>query len=240
VTAIMNESGTKSAERLAALVENLASAFAARGCEVIADLAEATLVVPAPELLAVAAELREGEAFLFEQLIDVCGIDYAAYGRSEWATEAASSSGFGRGVQSGGGSANGEGQRFAAVYHLLSVANNQRVRVRVYVDSEHPIVDSVAGIWNSADWYEREAFDLYGILFNGHPDLRRILTDYGFVGHPFRKDFPLIGNVEVRYDETKGRVVYEPVAIEPRTLVPRVIRDDNRYQAALKDGPGHG
>jgi NADH-quinone oxidoreductase subunit C len=231
----MNESGTKSAERLAALVENLASAFAARGCEVIADLAEATLVVPAPELLAVAAELREREVFLFDQLIDVCGIDYADYGQSEWATEAASSSGFGRGVQSGGGPSNGEAQRFAAVYHLLSVAKNQRVRVRVYVDSEHPIVDSVAGIWSSADWYEREAFDLYGILFNGHPDLRRILTDYGFVGHPFRKDFPLEGYVEMRYDPEQQRVVYEPVSIEPRTLVPKVIRSDNRYLSDEQD-----
>jgi NADH-quinone oxidoreductase subunit C len=125
------------------------------------------------------------------------------------------------------------------VYHLLSVTHNRRVRLRAYCEGgEPPMLDSVIDVWTSADWFEREAFDLYGILFRGHPDLRRILTDYGFVGHPFRKDFPLSGNVEVRYDEAKGRVVYEPVSIEPRTLVPRVIREDNRYEAALKDAPG--
>ena len=127
------------------------------------------------------------------------------------------------------------------MYHLLSVTHNRRLRLRAWCEgAEPPLLDSVADIWKSADWFEREAFDLFGILFRGHPDLRRILTDYGFVGHPFRKDFPLIGNVEVRYDEAKGRVVYEPVTIEPRTLVPRVIRDDRRYDAALKDAPRHG
>jgi len=130
----------------------------------------------------------------------------------------------------------GVGQRFAVVYQLLSITHNARLRLRVYCPSdEQPMVDSVCDIWASANWFEREAFDLFGILFKGHPDLRRILTDYGFIGHPFRKDFPLIGNVEVRYDEAKKRVVYEPVTIEPRTLVPRVIRHDNRYEAALKD-----
>ena len=124
--------------------------------------------------------------------------------------------------------------RFAVVYHLLSISNNARLRLKVACeDNERPIVDSVTGIWASADWFEREAFDLFGILFNGHPDLRRILTDYGFIGHPFRKDFPLIGKAEVRYDPKKGRVVYEPVSIEPRTLVPKAIRDDNRYQPDL-------
>jgi NADH-quinone oxidoreductase subunit C len=137
----------------------------------------------------------------------------------------------------------GEGSedRFAVVYHLLSVTHNRRIRLRVWCEpGEPPMLDSVDGIWKAADWYEREAFDLFGIVFRGHPDLRRILTDYGFIGHPFRKDFPLSGNVEVRYDPTRGRVVYEPVSIEPRTLVPRVIREDNRYEAALKDAPKHG
>ena len=128
-----------------------------------------------------------------------------------------------------------DGARFAVAYHLLSVSNNQRVRLRARCeDMEDPIIDSVVDIWPGANWFEREAFDLFGILFTGHPDLRRILTDYGFIGHPFRKDFPLIGNVEVRYDADKQRVVYEPVSIEPRTLVPKVIRDDNRYDPALK------
>ncbi len=135
----------------------------------------------------------------------------------------------------------GEGRRFAVVYHLLSVQHNRRLRLRAWCEpGEPPMVDSVIEIWKAADWFEREAFDLFGILFRGHPDLRRLLTDYGFIGHPFRKDFPLSGNVEVRYDPAKGRVVYEPVSIEPRTLVPRVIRDDNRYEAALKDAPKHG
>ena len=127
-------------------------------------------------------------------------------------------------------------RRFAVVYHLLSLQHNVRMRLRVFTGTENPpVIQSVVDIWNSANWFEREAFDLYGILFDGHPDLRRILTDYGFIGHPFRKDFPLIGNVEVRYDAEKGRVAYQPVSIEPRTLVPRVIRDDNRYSADLKD-----
>ena len=166
-------------------------------------------------------------------LLDVCGVDYAAYGDSEWVTTAAANAGFGRGAVRDTPEADPK-NRFAAVYHLLSVANNQRLRVRCYAaNDELPIVPSVIGIWSSANWYEREAFDLYGILFDGHPDLRRLLTDYGFIGHPFRKDFPLIGNVEVRYDPDKGRVVYEPVSIEPRTLVPRVIRKDNRYEEAL-------
>jgi NADH-quinone oxidoreductase subunit C len=131
-----------------------------------------------------------------------------------------------------------EPRRFAVVYHLLSIARNQRLRLRVYTGTANPpVVPSVVGVWAAADWYEREAFDLFGILFDGHPDLRRLLTDYGFIGHPFRKDFPLSGNVEVQYDPGKGRVVYQPVSIEPRTLVPRVIRDDNRYAPELKDAP---
>jgi NADH-quinone oxidoreductase subunit C len=203
--------------------------------------------------------LRDEPEWRFEQLIDLTGVDYLAYGRNEWNTESATNSGFSRGrigsltpalsreTGEGRGEGSGEGtdQRFAVVYHLLSVAHNRRLRLRCWCEAgEPPMLDSVAAVWKAADWYEREAFDLFGILFRGHPDLRRILTDYGFVGHPFRKDFPLIGNVEVRYDPAKGRVVYEPVEIEPRTLVPRVIRDDNRYEAALKDpsrkDAGHG
>ena len=225
----MNEGVKRSSRRLASLVEQLENAFKTRGCEVVTGLGEATLIVPAAELLEVATQLRDGEPFQFEELIDVCGIDYSAYGESEWSTDSASSTGFGRGVQLGAPAAEDGRDRFAAVYHLLSVAQNHRLRLRVYVDTDRPIVDSVVGIWESANWFEREAFDLFGILFSGHPDLRRILTDYGFVGHPFRKDFPLEGHVEMRYDPEKRRVVYEPVSIESRTLVPKVIRTDNRY-----------
>ncbi len=182
--------------------------------------------------------LRDDAGLRFEVLVDVAGIDYLAYGHSEWKTLSATGSGFSRGVDRGTSAAAEatSGRRFAVVYHMLSVANNARLRLRTFCPSDDdPIVDSLTGVWASANWFEREAFDLFGILFNGHPDLRRILTDYGFVGYPFRKDFPLIGNVEVRYDPAKGRVVYEPVSIEPRTLVPRVIREDNRYAPALHD-----
>ncbi len=186
----------------------------------------------------------------FESLVDVCGIDYLGYGSDEWDTDV-SSEGFSRGVEGRnvgrfkyGESLSREAdafeqqavgvdpqRRFAAVAHLLSVQHNRRVRVKTFAqDDALPIVASLTDIWPVANWFEREAFDLFGIVFEGHPDLRRILTDYGFVGHPFRKDFPLIGNVEVRYDEEKKRVVYEPVtSVEPRVGVPRVIRDDARY-----------
>jgi NADH-quinone oxidoreductase subunit C len=157
------------------------------------------------------------------------------YGRSEWRTTASSGSGFGRAANRGGSGGVHDGPRFAAVYQLLSVTHNQRLTLRAFcTDNEEPSLDTLTGVWAAANWFEREAFDLFGIVFNGHPDLRRILTDYGFIGHPFRKDFPLVGNVEVRYDEAKQRVVYEPVEIVPRTLVPRVIRDDARYEAELK------
>jgi NADH-quinone oxidoreductase subunit C len=176
--------------------------------------------------------LRDVEAFGFKQLIDLCGVDYSAYGATEWATEDASGSGFSRGVENElPKEASWTGPRFAVVVHLLSISNNQRIRVRAFAEGDMPMVPSVADLWAVANWFEREAFDLYGILFDGHSDLRRILTDYGFVGHPFRKDFPLIGNVELRYDATQDRCVYEPVSIEPRVLVPRVIRHDQRYQA---------
>jgi NADH-quinone oxidoreductase subunit C len=187
--------------------------------------------------------LRDEAGWRFEQLVDLTGVDYLDYGRDEWNTDSATSGGFSRGVsrERQARPAEAGDRRFAVVYHLLSVTHNRRLRLRCWCEpGEPPMLDSVVDVWASANWNEREAFDLFGILFRGHPDLRRILTDYGFVGHPFRKDFPLIGNVEVRYDPAKGRVVYEPVAIEPRTLVPRVIRDDNRYEAALRDPPRHG
>jgi NADH-quinone oxidoreductase subunit C len=239
-------------------LENLAGLVLARcgaGLERVASrCGELTFEVPAARLVDVCRLLRDDPELGFEQLVDLTGVDYLDYGRVEWNTETATSSGFSRGraltrpfgsLSRETGEGGGEGSRFAVVYHLLSVAHNRRVRLRAWCEGgEPPMLDSVVEVWASANWNEREAFDLFGILFRGHPDLRRILTDYGFVGHPFRKDFPLIGNVEVRYDAAKGRVVYEPVAIEPRTLVPRVIREDHRYAVALKDAAkqdvGHG
>jgi NADH-quinone oxidoreductase subunit C len=177
----------------------------------------------------VMARLRDDAAVRFEECMDVCGVDYLAYGASEWATGAASSTGFGRAAERGPMDAGNGERRFAVVYQLLSVTLNHRLRVEAYLDAAEPIVDSVIDIWPGVNWFEREAFDMFGILFAGHPDLRRILTDYGFIGHPFRKDFPLSGHVEMRYDPEQQRVVYEPVTVEPRVLVPRVIRQDNRY-----------
>jgi NADH-quinone oxidoreductase subunit C len=189
---------------------------------------ELTVYAAAEGLLTFCQHLRDDLGF--EQLIDLCGVDYSEYGGSAWETKSATEFGFSRAVDTASFSEPmADGQRFALVYHLLSLKHNQRLRVKVYLDAEQPIIDSVTSIWNSANWFEREAFDMFGILFDGHDDLRRILTDYGFIGHPFRKDFPLIGNVEMRYDEEKKRVIYEPVSIESRTLVPRVIRDDGRY-----------
>jgi NADH-quinone oxidoreductase subunit C len=195
---------------------------------------ELSYEVRSADLLDVAKRLRDD--FKFEMCMDVCGVDYLEHGRAEWKTENATLSGFSRGVARGMDQAGTgvPGRRFAVVYHLLSIALNQRLRFKVFCpDDAVPVVDSVTPIWASANWFEREAFDLFGILFKGHPDLRRLLTDYGFIGHPFRKDFPLSGNVEVRYDPEKGRVVYQPVTIEPRVLVPKVIRHDNRYDPQL-------
>ncbi|MBT8145182.1 MAG: NADH-quinone oxidoreductase subunit C [Gammaproteobacteria bacterium] len=178
------------------------------------------------------------DEFGFEMLIDLAGVDYLGYGEPEWKTEAATVTGYSRAVNRPRVVREDDDRRFAVVYHLLSLAHNRRIRVRSFCpDADQPIMPSVVDIWPAANWFEREAFDLFGILFEGHPDLRRILTDYGFIGHPFRKDFPLIGTMEVRYDPEKGRVVYEPVSIEPRTLVPKVIRDDNRYSGELTDRP---
>ncbi|KGX05871.1 NADH-quinone oxidoreductase subunit C [Burkholderia pseudomallei] len=194
------------ASKIETLKANLEAALGARAVSLVEAVGELTLVVKASDYLEVAKQLRDDRSLGFEQLIDLCGVDYQTYGDGAY-----------------------DGPRFAAVLHLLSVANNWRLRVRVFAsDDDLPIVPSVVDIWNSANWYEREAFDLYGIVFEGHPDLRRILTDYGFIGHPFRKDFPVSGYVEMRYDPQEKRVVYQPVTIEPREITPRVIRED-RY-----------
>lgn len=226
--------------RLDALAKALGRHLSGLGGETLAAPGELTLVVPAGRWPEVALTLRDHKDLAFAQLIDVCGIDYAAFGQAEWETVAASSTGFGRGADRDLDLAAEDPRRFAAVYHLLSLTHNRRLRVRVYAEPDaaagQPMVDSVVDVWPSANWFEREAFDLFGILFRGHPDLRRILTDYGFVGHPFRKDFPLSGHVEMRYDAQTGRVVYEPVQIEPRVLVPKVIRADSRYAAAAQTG----
>lgn len=184
------------------------------------SLNELTLNIKSEDVLEVCQKLKD--EFQFEILMDLCGIDYLTYGDSDWNGNA-SSSGFGRARQAQQ-STNQKEQRFGVVYHLLSVSTNQRLRVKALLSSENLMIQSVTKIWNCADWFEREAFDLFGILFENHNDLRRILTDYGFVGHPLRKDFPMIGEVEMRYDEELGRVVYEPVSIEPNVNVPRVIR----------------
>jgi NADH-quinone oxidoreductase subunit C len=186
-----------------ALAESLKATLTDRAVDLVNKDGELTLTIRAADLLDVASELRDQTQLKFEQLIDLCGLDYLGYG-----------------------SGRREGLRYAVVYHLLSVSLNHRLRLKVFAtEDEFPILDSVVGIWPSANWFEREAFDLFGIMFPGHPDLRRILTDYGFIGHPFRKDFPLSGFVEVRYDPEQKRVIYQPVSIEPRETVPRVVRE---------------
>jgi NADH-quinone oxidoreductase subunit C len=186
-----------------ALVESIQAALGGKIAAISEAFGEVTLIVNAGDALQAMTVLRDNADLRFEQLIDVCGVDYSAY------------SGY-------------SGPRFAAVYHLLSIMHNRRMRVRVFCPADDfPIVDSVIGVWPSANWFEREAFDLFGIVFDGHPDLRRILTDYGFIGHPFRKDFPIYGNVEMRYDPDQQRVIYQPVTIEPREIVPRIVREEN-------------
>lgn len=219
---------TSLAEQLAARFGDTLAISKARN-EVTAELAAA-------DLIAVATALRDEPAFRFSELVDLCGVDYLGYGQTEWETNTAGGDGFSRGVEgqamgrfdwAGRPRGNNEPRRFAAVIHLLSIEHNRRLRLRVFcADDSLPVVPSLTLVWPGVNWFERETFDLYGIIFDGHPDLRRILTDYGFVGHPFRKDFPLIGNVEVRYDPEQKRVIYEPVSIEPRVLVPRTIRND--------------
>ena len=223
-----------------ALVESIQAVLGDRVVSVAAAHGEITLVVNARDLLEAMSALRDRAELRFEQLMDLCGVDYSAFGTA--AGEAAAVDRFDDAAPSGAGVASvagvtspegapvppADGARFAVVYHLLSLANNRRLRVRTFAAADDfPVVDSVTGIWPSANWFEREAFDLYGIVFDGHPDLRRILTDYGFIGHPFRKDFPLSGNVEMRYDPDQQRVIYQPVTIEPREITPRIVREEN-------------
>lgn len=192
-------------QRLDALQAALQASLGDRIHQLVRDRGEITLTVKSADLPGVARTLRDDPALAFEQLVDLCGVDYASYKELAW-----------------------EGPRFAVVSHLLSLSRNWRLRLKVFApDDDMPLVASVTPVWNSANWYEREAFDLYGILFEGHDDLRRLLTDYGFIGHPFRKDFPVTGNVEMRYDPQQRRVVYQPVTIEAREIVPRVVREEN-------------
>jgi len=231
-----------------AFAEQLRSRFSG-AVVTVAPHGEVTLEVASGDWLATALALRDELGF--EQLLDLCGVDYLSYGSDEWDTSV-SSEGFSRGVEGKGagrfvwgekpnGSSEPPERRFAAVAHLLSVQHNRRVRMRTFAENDDlPVLASLMPVWRGVNWFEREAFDLFGIVFDGHPDLRRILTDYGFVGFPFRKDFPLIGNVEVRYDAERKRVVYEPVSIEPRVLVPRVIRDDARYETSQGEAAQRG
>ena len=185
--------------------ETVAAVLGSRAKKVLVALGEVTVVVPATDYLAAATLLRDEAGCKFEQLVDLCGLDYSEYKDGQY-----------------------DGLRYCVSTHLLSVSLNQRVRLKVFCpDDDFPVVDSLIGVWNSANWFEREAFDLFGIIFEGHSDLRRILTDYGFIGHPFRKDFPTTGHVEMRYDPEQRRVIYQPVTIEPREITPRVIREDN-------------
>lgn len=193
------------ATKLDALQQTLQTALGDKAVSLTKALDELTLVVKASDWPAISRFLCDHDALQFKSCVDLCGVDYSTYKDGGW-----------------------DGRRFAVVYHLLSVSLNVRLRVRVFCeDDELPLINSVLDVWPGVNWFEREAFDLYGIVFTGHPDLRRILTDYGFVGHPFRKDFPLSGNVEMRYDPTQGRVIYQPVTIEPREITPRIIREEN-------------
>jgi len=193
-----------------------------------------TLRVKKDNLLSIMNSLKTNEELLFSQLTDICGVDYSLFGKPEWNTKEVTSSGYSRGIKASSHGRIKFGEtvdalntedRFCVCYHLLSIKYNRRIRVKVYINEDPQILPSVTSIWSSADWYEREAFDLFGILFENHPDLRRILTDYGFIGHPFRKDFPLVGNTQIRYDPNLKKIIQEPVDIEPRVLVPKVIRE---------------
>ena len=198
---------------LETLKANLETALGARATSITVALGEITVVVPAKGYTEACTILRDDAGLKFEQCLDLCGVDYSAYGDGLW-----------------------EGPRFAVVLHLLSIAHNWRLRVRSFcADDDLPVIDSIHPIWSAAGWYEREAFDFYGIVFEGHDDLRRILTDYGFIGHPFRKDFPVSGYVEMRYDPEQKRVIYQPVSIEPREITPRIIREEN-YGGLKKNG----
>ncbi|WP_035053463.1 NADH-quinone oxidoreductase subunit C [Andreprevotia chitinilytica] len=191
--------------KLNTLIDSLNAVFGDKLVSLKTDLDEVTIEIGAANWLEAAKTLRDHAELRFEACVDVAGVDYSTYKDGIW-----------------------EGQRFASVYHLLSYAHNWRVRVRVFaLDDDFPVIASVVDVWSGVNWFEREAFDLYGLVYEGHPDLRRILTDYGFVGHPFRKDFPLSGYVEMRYDAEQGRVIYQPVTIEPREITPRIIREEN-------------
>jgi len=190
--------------RLEKLAEKLQAILGAKLTRTITHVGEITIECKSADLLDVCSKLRDYPEFKFEQLIDLCGVDYVDHGEGTW-----------------------EGQRFAVVYHFLSISLNHRLRLKVFArDDEFPVFPTLVDLWSAANWFEREAFDLYGLMFEGHPDLRRLLTDYGFIGHPFRKDFPMIGNVEMRYDPEQQRVIYQPVSIELRNVVPRMIRDE--------------
>ena len=196
---------------------------------------EVTVECDLASLKSVLYQLRDMPLFAFDELIDLCVVDYLLYGVYDWETHLATENGFSRGVERQETRACAwDKPRFAVVYHLLSTQHNHRLRLKVFVEESSMLVPSAHEIWKGANWFEREAYDLFGVLFEGHPDLRRILTDYGFIGHPFRKDFPLSGHVEMRYDALLKKVIYEPVDIEPRISVPKVIRDDNRYSPDLE------
>ena len=197
------------------------------GIEIAHD--EVTVEVQNHHLIPFCQALKVHPLFQFEMLMDLCGVDYLHFGISEWETTSATRTGFSRGVIQENQSSSWSKPRFAVIYHLLSLTHNSRLRLKTFISNDELKITSVTSIWNSANWYEREAFDLFGIIFEGHPDLRRILTDYGFIGHPFRKDFPLIGNVEMRYSAVDERVIYEAVSISPRTLVPKTIRSQEIY-----------
>ncbi len=216
--------------KLANLIEKLEGELQSMIASITRANDEITIECEPTHIKDVLYQLHTHKTFAFDQLIDLCAVDYLHYGVYDWETESASETGFSRGVETQEANAYTlTTPRFAVVYHLLSTKKNHRLRVRVYIDEAHLMVPSVHDIWKGANWFEREAYDLYGILFTNHPDLRRILTDYGFIGHPFRKDFPLSGHVEMRYDACLQKVIYEPVDIQPRVLVPKVIRHDNRY-----------
>ncbi len=231
------------ADHAPSFTERLRSRLEGKLAGIAETRGEVTVEVRPEHWVEVARALRDDAEFRFTSLMDLCGVDYLGYGQVEWETADVSSEGFSRGVEGAGpGRFDWDHRpkpghverRFAVVVHLLSIQHNLRLRMRSFcVDDALPLMPSLCDVWPGVNWFEREAFDLFGIVFEGHPDLRRILTDYGFVGHPFRKDFPLVGNVEVRYDPEKGRVVYEPVtSVEPRVLVPRVVREDARYAQA--------
>ncbi len=233
------------AEPTLSLSERLRARFNGKLIALAEARGEVTIEVGPDHWLEICRALRDEAEFAFEQAVDICGVDYLSYGTAEWDTTAVSNEGFSRGVEGAGPGrfrwedrprGKGPEKRYAAVLHLLSLKHNRRLRLRCFAaDDALPIVPSLVDIWPGLNWFEREAFDLFGIVFEGHPDLRRILTDYGFVGHPFRKDFPLIGNVEVRYDPERQRVVYEPVSIDPRVGVPRVVREDSRFEQAAAE-----